>query len=157
MSAIGDAASELRSFLEPLWMLRRIQACRLPDAGAACSEGMCGFTAAFTAEALRLLDGGEWRVAGGWPQSGGGMACRERRLNAHFWAVSDDGLVVDLTADQFGHPSVIVTGRHDPRYVESFTREEIERHLPRVMPLAEKWLEVAASEGLIPSGMRLAA
>jgi len=157
MSALGDTASELRSFLEPLWMLRRTLTGRLPDAGTSCSEGMCGFSASFVALALSAIDGGEWRVAGGWPQSGGGIACPRRSLRAHFWTVSEDGIVVDLTADQFGHPGIIVTGCNDPRYVESFTAEEIERHLPKVMPLAEEWLEIASTDGLVPSVHRLAA
>ena len=157
MSALGDTASELRSFLEPLWMHRKSATGRLPDAGTSCSEGMCGFSASFMALALSALEGSDWRVAGGWPQSGGGMACPRRSLKAHFWTVSEDGIVVDLTADQFGHPCIIVTGANDPRYVESFTAEEIERHLPKVMPLAEEWLELASMEGIVPSALRLAA
>lgn len=157
MSRIGDTATELRSFLEPLWLRRKAETGRLPDAGSPLSEGMCGFTSAFVVLALSVTDGPGWRMAGGWPQSGGGIACRRGRLHGHFWAVSEDGIVVDLTADQFGHPNVIVTTDRDARYVESFTLNEIERHAGRVMPLAEEWLALATKDGLVPHVARLAA
>lgn len=153
---MGDVAAEMRCFLEPLWGRWKAETGRfsLPDAA---STSMCGFTSAFMARALAELDDGEWRVAGGWPPDGGGLTCPGGRLNAHFWTTSSDGIIVDLTADQFGLPCVIVTRLGDGRFAESFSQEDVERHLPRVMPLVEEWIELARDRGLLPETRRFAA
>ena len=121
------------------------------------SAGMCGFTSAFLVRALQMLDGGTWRVEGGRPLAGGGLTCASGRQRGHFWAASEDGIIVDLTADQFGLPTVLVTTVRDARYCNTFTQPEIEGHLPKVESVAECWLEAAAAEGLLPQAYSLAA
>lgn len=157
LSEIGDAAGCFRPFLETCWRRWKAESAKGTCPLEADSAGMCGFTSAFLAEALARTVGGEWRVAGGRPFSGGGVTCPQGRLNGHFWCVSDDGVIVDLTADQFGLPTVLVTTLKDSRYSETFTAEEIDEHLPKVLPVAEAWLEAALDEGLLPGGVRLAA
>jgi hypothetical protein len=151
MSKIGDTASDLRAFLEPVWTDWKIQTKRPIGCDAAASENMCGFSSAFASIALAEMEGGDWRIAGGWPKSGGGVACPGRKLNSHFWTVSDDGIVVDLTADQFGMPTIIVTSERDPRYIESFSTDEVEKYVPYLMPLAEEWIEAARQNGVLQS------
>lgn len=149
MSRIGDHASDLRMFLEPHWEDWKLKTGRPIGGDVIASEKMCGFSSTFAAIALKELDGGDWRVAGGWPKSGGGVSCPRKRLNSHFWTVSDDGIVVDLTADQFGMPGIIVTMVHDPRYIESLTIEEVEGYTPYLMPLAEEWVCSAIHIGIL--------
>jgi hypothetical protein len=149
MSRIGDIASDLRAFLEPMWDDWKIKTKRPVGCDVPKSENMCGFSSAFTSIALSELEGGDWRIAGGWPKTGGGVACPRRKLNSHFWTVSDDGIVVDLTADQFNMPTIIVTSERDPRYIESFSADEVERYVPLLMPLAEEWIEEARQMGVI--------
>lgn len=153
---IGDLASELRLFLEPQWQEWKSRTGRgsLPETASA---SMCGFTSAFLAEVLPDLAGAEWCMVGGAPASGGGVCGSDLRLHPHFWAVSSDGILVDLTGDQFGLPSPVVARRGDRRYIESFDTDYVDRHLPRVMPLVEEWIELAADDGLLPMQARLAA
>lgn len=150
MSLIGDLASNFRTFLEPIWEDWKLKTGRPIGGDLVVSENMCGFTSAFTSIALAEQDGRVWRVAGGWPKSGGGVTCPNQKLNSHFWTVSDDGIVVDLTADQFGMSNIIVTKQHDPRYIESFTDERVSRYMPYLMPLAEEWIETARQCGVLP-------
>jgi len=157
LSEIGDAAGGFRPFLESCWREWKARSARGTCPFETDSAGMCGFTSAFLAEALARKVGGEWRVAGGRPLSGGGVTCPKGLQNGHFWCVSDDGVIVDLTADQFGLPTVLVTTWRDGRYAETFTEREIVEHLPKVLPVAEAWLESAIEEGLVPGGMKLAA
>jgi len=111
---------------------------------------MCGFTSVFMARYLEVVDGGRWRVDGGKPLTGGGIRCASGRQNGHFWTVSGDGIIVDLTADQFGLPSVMVTTEDDPRFLSSLAEQDVLRHLPKVEGVAAEWLDEAAAEGLVP-------
>lgn len=157
MSEVGDAATKLRSFLEPRWEEYKIESGRPIGFMEAISASMCGFSSAFAAIVLGTQDGATWRVAGGTPENGGGVLGADSRLKGHFWTVSDDGIVVDLTADQFGLPAVVVTSQRDSRFRESFSPHEIELHMPRVLPVAHDWIEHAMEYGIVPSSMRLAA
>lgn len=151
LEEIAGCAASLRPFLEERWRAFKASSPRPYDAFEAESKGMCGFTSAFVAEAMRQAVGGDWRVAGGLARPGSYSAY------GHLWTVSDDGELVDLTADQFGMPSVIVTTVRDPRFTETYCEEDIGRHLPMVQPLSLRWIEEAVDEGLVPASRALAA
>lgn len=157
LSEIGDVAGSLRPFLERMWQEWKAFQGRPLDPFETVSAGMCGFTSAFLAHALEALEGGIWKVSGGRPLAGGGITCTSGRQNGHFWVESEDGVIVDLTADQFGLPAVIVTTSKDPRFSNTFTSQEIDNHLPKIEGVALYWLEKAAEEGLLPQAFRCAA
>jgi len=160
LSEIGDLAGLLRSFIEPYWRAWKAESGKPQGPFETDSAGMCGFTSCFVAAALNREIGGDWRLAGGRPGSEGpygGVTCSAGRQNGHFWAQSEDGLIVDITADQFGLPTVVVTTAGDPRYQATFSEAEIEAHLPKVEPVACEWLEAAEEEGVVPRPFGLAA
>ncbi|MTH94665.1 hypothetical protein [Roseibium sp. RKSG952] len=140
-SEIGDAVAYLRQSAERSWANWHASSSKPKDPFRPDSQNMCGFTASFVSLALPDIVGGKWQVAGGWPQNGGGVISPSGETRAHFWSVSKCGLVVDITGDQFGLPSVIVTTRADNRYRASFCSEFLKMHLPKVIPVAVKWLE----------------
>lgn len=141
LSEIGDAAATLRQTVERAWADWHAVSAKPKDPFKPDSQNMCGFTASFVSLALPDIIGGKWQVTGGWPQNGGGILCASGEKKAHFWSVSKCGLVVDITADQFGLPAVIVTTRDDNRYRPSFCADYLRKHLPKVLPVAVKWLD----------------
>jgi hypothetical protein len=85
------------------------------------SSNTCGQTSLFLTHALRdLALTAEW--ANGIPRRGEGTLdigpygfLSEGRWESHSW-VECDGWIIDVTADQFGSPPVIITATNDPRY-----------------------------------------
>jgi hypothetical protein len=127
--------------------------------GSPLTSGYCRGACAGLVKLLAVVDpSGLWRIGGGCgeecdplPENSarfvslslfpGGMLDAHGGWNGHFWleGVLDCGtsVIVDLTADQFGHGQVIVVDRSDLRY-----RRNI---LPTYEPLTEverKWGEV---------------
>lgn len=127
--------------------------------GSSLTSGYCRGACAGLVKLLAALDpSGLWRISGGCgeecdplPENSarfvslslfpGGMLDACGGWNGHFWleGVLDCGtsVIVDLTADQFGHGPAIVADRSDQRY-----RRNI---LPTYEPLAEaerEWGEV---------------
>lgn len=114
-----------------------------PPEGVPLTTGFCRGVAAGVAVILaERYPHCFWRVAGGFgieygdaasPDLAefideeffpGGMINAADEWHGHFWVTggdpdSDEGLVVDLSADQFGHDPVIVTQIEDPRYREN--------------------------------------
>lgn len=91
----------VRSALESLWTERR-------------SAGQCIRTAALLHDQL----GGT--IRGGWPHENGvilnsGFRAPGGAWHFHYW-LERGGLIIDLTADQFGGLPVTVTPVSDPRY-----------------------------------------
>lgn len=141
--------TDLRSFLVPQWIdWGRERGRTVTRRG----ESMCRFTAAFLIKVL----GSGWRFEGGSPDvwdgasnrwttsaHGGGFQAKDGTWHAHHW-VTKGGVLVDLTASQFGepneHPDVIVTDRNDPRY-RSTLHSQVERReaLEHVRKRAERW------------------
>lgn len=146
IAAAADAATRLRPFLEGAWAAHRAASPVPADPFKPVSHRMCGFTSAFMAEILEGECPAGWRVAGGAPANGG-VVLPCGRMEGHFWTVSDSGVVVDLTADQFGLPVIVVRLR-DGRYRESFDHAEIMDHMPRIAGPASAWAAAVRAAGL---------
>ncbi len=91
-------------------------------AGVPASAGMCGRSSLTLKHVLnRDFDiGASW--ASGTPPSGdrhgatgAGFLWLDKWVG-HAWVETEGGLIIDITADQFGGAPVIVTPAHDPRY-----------------------------------------
>lgn len=113
------------------------------------SKDMCRASAYATAQILRELTGQRWRVEAGWEyqpkyeedyhkfrmdQFPGGMLDSSGAWKGHYWAASvpvdgEPQLIVDLTADQFGHEDVIVTDSTDPRYRSNILPQTVDDEL----------------------------
>lgn len=110
--------------------------------GAALTTGFCRGVAAGVQEVLReLFPDCFWRLAGGFGREyqsnpppdiaefveldrfPGGMRDEAGSWIGHFWVEGGDPdgdcLIVDLSADQFGHEEVVVTDRSDVRYKDN--------------------------------------
>lgn len=142
---VYDLMVEVRPYVEARieeWMDRNPGFERPPE-GVPLTTGFCRGVAAGVAEILGdAFPDCFWRVAGGFgveysrntpPNLAefvdgecfpGGMVNESGEWHGHFWVTggdpdSDEGLIIDLSADQFGHEHVVVTHIEDPRYREN--------------------------------------
>jgi len=142
-------ATEVRAFLEPLWAERHAPSG--PPPGKPVSHNMCRFSAAFLKRVLDVeMPEGDWCVIGGNPTDGddidpeyglpGGCRDPEGRWHAHYWLITGDyGLIVDVTADQFGGEPVICTG-DDSDHRENYFDGAVRDHLEDVKWTVGQWL-----------------
>jgi hypothetical protein len=151
-AALEETAREIRAFLEERWSEWRA-ARGIPDPDPV-SRNMCRLSAALLAPALEERHGGGWRVAGGCGEEGGDLGEYDTRAfpggmvsledghwHGHYWAWSRGlGLVVDVTADQFGHPGIVVTREDDPRYRRNYLQRAVDSHLRHVSRSRAAWL-----------------
>jgi hypothetical protein len=115
-----DRLKLARKFLRGHWRKREYAAGRLP--GDKPSFGQCDFSACFLANLL----GGE--LQGGFSYKAG--VKQEGGLDGelHYWTLLQGGEIVDITADQFGYPEVVVAAPGSDlhrSYVCSFTPDEL--------------------------------
>jgi hypothetical protein len=126
---IDVIATGLRSLVETRWP--EWSAVARPNHHEPPPSGTCAETAVLLREVLsRRVPEIAWHVTGGEtdfcdPTSRGGMV-RAGHYNpmAHSWvlgiAAGGAAVIVDVTADQFGHPKVIVAAADDRRYAQSY-------------------------------------
>lgn len=62
-----------------------------------------------------------------------------RCLGAHWW-LEKDGIILDLSADQFGHETIVISTDDDPRYIKEAERCGASQ-LNSIRSTAMKWLE----------------
>ena len=114
--AVQLQAERVRSFLEPVWGWVRTD-----DDGQPLSTGFCISSAVLLRHVLNATVPGPWRLAGGHPFYGqGGFLDPAGEWADHHWVVHESsGVIVDVTADQFGDAAVVVTNKGDSRYCEN--------------------------------------
>lgn len=123
-----------------------------PGAEFTSSHGMCWVSSACSIPLLeQVYPDAAWKVAGGhprnayeqsypngtfrnqeWWQDGGMWAADRKKWDGHYWVegvLDDQRILVDLTADQFGWPPVIVTSASDTRYNGNFSEAKIAKDL----------------------------
>jgi hypothetical protein len=135
-------AASVRAFLEPAW--RRWQ----PGVEPA-STNTCGRSSLFLQRVLAdhgcvaVWANGVPRLNEGGPDLGPFGFFTGLRWESHAW-VECDGFIVDVTADQFGAPPVIVTPASDPRYCahtfDTASAEAIAARKRTVEALWRDWL-----------------
>lgn len=135
-------ATTVRAFLEPVW--RRWQ----PGVEPA-SKNTCGRSSLFLERVLRHQgQDARWtngipRFADDAPELGPFGFFTGTCWESHAW-VECGGLIVDVTADQFGAEPVIVTPAGDPRYgartLDTASPEAIEARKRTVDALWRDWL-----------------
>jgi hypothetical protein len=132
-TVLQERLQVMRTALEGYWAAWAEERGR-PE--AATGATMCRFTAAF----LVLVLGWPWRVAGGdeYADDDQGGYFDGKEWHAHYW-VTDGHRILDLTANQFGGPPIVLTSVGDPRYVENYEREVLEDAMPHVAARAEQW------------------
>lgn len=145
-SQLKTFASTVRHFLEPHWLAAHEGWGEIPDP---LSRWMCRYSSIFLATLLRELEGQEtWSIVGGRPPKSlnataagefGMLACDDT-WNDHCW-VTGRGLIIDLTADQFGHAPVIVTASSDPRYRANLTEDDMAQAFQKLQRRSTPWIE----------------
>jgi hypothetical protein len=116
---LSEIACSARIFIEPVWCeWHRARGLGQPDVA---SRNTCGRTSFFLVNALQRegLDA-EWktgvpRLSDAGPELGPYGFLVNARWESHSWVECQEW-IVDLTADQFGAPPVIVTPSNDVRY-----------------------------------------
>lgn len=145
---IAAFSSSARLFLEECWAAYREEKGLLSHGVA--SGDMCLLSSAFLAAVLADTFEGTWKVCGGIPRLedmqatrgniNGGMRDLTGRWRGHYWVMSGRlGLIVDVTADQFGHPSVLVTPSDDSRYRANYRAIALSRHVSDASWRAGVW------------------
>lgn len=108
-------AHEVRAFLEPRWAEWFAHA-GSPEGRKTLSEGTCERSGQFLCEVLRH-EGFEAGLAFGSPVECDCGFHSAMGWKGHVWVVvKEPARIVDVTADQFGAPPVIVTTWDDARY-----------------------------------------
>lgn len=69
----------------------------------------------------------------------GGMRTVAGVWRDHYWLVRSDGVLADVTADQFGHETIIVSVQDDLRYLENWKPAWAAEHLKEVAGRAADW------------------
>jgi hypothetical protein len=145
-------AVSARHFIEPVWdEWHRAQG---PDRPSPASAFTCGRTSLFLVKVLQT-DGfeAEWqsgtpRLSEEGPELGPYGFHSGNRWESHAW-VCCDGLIVDITADQFGAEPVIVTSTTDERYragdKDTAPPSSIEARRKAVDDIWPRWLRQRAA------------
>lgn len=89
-----------------------------------CVAASCGLIEALKAGLPEV----SWRIAGGpFREQSGGMLDMAGDRKGHFWpeGILTDGrrIIVDVTADQFGHAPLIAEYAPDPRYLNALPED----------------------------------
>ena len=142
---ISLLASDCRRFLEPHWLeTHKSWGEETPDP---FSRWMCRYSSIFLALVFHERLGSGWTIVGGrpqlqlnaTPQGAVGIFATNGTWNDHCW-LEGNGLVVDITADQFGYPPVIVTVVDDIRYEANLCERDIESDLRKLRHRPTSWL-----------------
>lgn len=143
-SRVITFANTIRQFLEPRWLAAHQSWGDIPDP---LSRFMCRYSSIFLATLLREQDEAPWSIVGGRPPqpldatvaATVGMFACDGTWNDHCW-VTGRGLILDLTADQFGHAPVIVTPCSDPRYRANLSEAEMATDFQKLQHRPGQWL-----------------
>lgn len=115
LEGIVRLAHEVRAFLEPQWAAWHRKR-GSPPGKRTMSEGTCGRSSRFLYEVLRA-EGFDAEMAFGSPVGCDCGYLSDAGWKGHAWVeLSAPACIIDLTADQFGAESVVVTAPDDPRY-----------------------------------------
>ena len=133
-------ATEVRAFLEPHWAdwHQHAGSPRLRT----LSQGTCGRSSLVLRDVLRAKGFSAMLIAGS-PSEGPQGFWFEGAWHGHAW-VECDGWIVDVTADQFDAPPVIVTPVGDSRYragVDAAEPEFLARRQRVAAALMAQWNE----------------
>jgi len=116
-SSLWDIARAARSFLEPAWMKWHHERGVAPETA---SKGTCGRSSLFLQHVLERDCGRSAQWVTGAPDASNAAAMSGFfsgvRWEAHSWVEIDGRWLVDITADQFDLPAIVVARIGDPRY-----------------------------------------
>lgn len=136
-------AVEIRDFLKPLWKEKhKILRLNQPISE---DQKMCQFTSLFLKMVIESLGEEAYFRGGGtrFPDvKDGGFRDSEGVWHTHFWVEVDNEFIIDITANQFGAPEVIVTSLDDDRYKSNITGDELSEFACNVEKTAFSWLEL---------------
>jgi len=145
LAEVTQLVWEIRRFLEPHWVKAHLSwGAEIPQPP---SRWMCRSTSIFLAEVFRTQLGSVWQIVGGrpekyldaTPEGAVGIFATNGTWNDHCW-LEENGLVVDLTADQFGHPTVIITAADALRYRANLSEQDMAEDLLKLRSRSIAWL-----------------
>ncbi|WNZ24543.1 hypothetical protein HJG54_17910 [Leptolyngbya sp. NK1-12] len=145
ISEVTTFAFTVRQFLEPHWLAAHQGWNEIPSP---LSRWMCRYSSIFLVMLLRELQSEHvWEIVGGRPpqdmdgtlQAQVGMLGCDGIWCDHCW-VKGNELIIDLTADQFGHAPVIVTHTSDQRYRANLAEIDLEKDLQKLQRRPMQWL-----------------
>lgn len=114
---MSDALAELRDRAKDL---RRVfEVCLSATPGLDGTRGTCLYAAVLLAQVINKFGPGSAIVQGGDGIADGGILGADGEWHGHYWVrvrIRGAGaFIVDITADQFGHDTVVVLPLHEAR------------------------------------------
>jgi hypothetical protein len=138
---------QARAFLEPRWLtLHQSWGEAQPTIP---SQYMCRYSSIFIQKILNTYPNQSWQLVAGRPLSRAlegrpdglfGFCTASGLFFDHCWVQSAD-LIVDLTADQFGAETVIITSVGDPRYHPNLDAVNFQRDIDKLSYRSQQWLQ----------------
>jgi hypothetical protein len=145
---------QARAFLEPRWLtLHQSWGEAEPTIP---SQYMCRYSSIFLQTILNAYPNPNqsWQLVAGRPPSKElegtpdglfGFCTASGLFFDHCWVQSTD-LIVDLTADQFGAETVIITSVDDPRYHPNLKATDFQRDIDKLSYRPQQWLQECLRE-----------
>lgn len=150
-SDLSDFIVKLRLFLEEKWIEWKVTHWHKNGVNRQeSSQNMCGLSSLFLKKALEEEYKNIWRIAGGVSSKNGGFIKNNGEIESHLWVVCDElKIIIDITADQFGYSSIIITNINDKRYLENFSVEEKQLNIKQYLETSDNWYKEAINIGIL--------
>lgn len=140
-SGLLAIAARVRAFLQPAWLQwHGVQRPAVP------STGTCGRSSLFLTSVLRAAghDDAEWCCGAPGDHAAAEGYHDGTGWRGHAW-VGVAGHVLDITADQFGQPPVLLLPAPDPRYRRGPDRADPQAVAARAEAVRALWAEAVRS------------
>ncbi|MGF6173721.1 hypothetical protein [Ensifer sp. 4252] len=155
LAVIRNLAVAARQFMEPIWL--EWHSAWNGEAPITPAQWTCGRTSLFLVRVLKAEGletswaSGTPRLSPSGPELGNFGFLSEAGWQSHAWAECGN-IIVDVTADQFGAPPVLITDRRDRRYGkgdrDTALPEFILAHQRAVDEIWPRWLGISRDRSM---------
>lgn len=143
---LAEFIGKAREFLEPLWIKTHATWANEPVPSPS-SKYMCRYSCLFLQQALKDAGYGQWTIRLGRPPSPElngtkagmfGYQSGDGCFHDHAW-LTKDGLMIDITADQYGDLPIIIGNATSVTYKSNLTEHEAAKELDVLRDRAKAW------------------
>jgi len=147
MKPLKEFVTDIRLFLEPIW-IKAHEAWADEPIPSPPSKYMCRYSCLFLKHALHEAGYGDWKIYLGRPVSRElqgteqglfGYRSVDGGWHDHAWLIKD-GMLIDITADQYGDLPVIVDRLPFDKYNANLTEKEVAADLQKLSGRVSMWL-----------------
>lgn len=144
---LTEYISTVRKFLEPLW-IKTHEAWADEPIPTPPSKYMCRYSCLFLQRVLKDAGYGDWRICLGRPlspelegtsQGQYGYRSSDGKWYDHAWLTKDD-ILLDITADQYGDPPVIISSSASGKYNANIPEDYVSTKLKVLEKRVDTWV-----------------